>query len=80
MTFLHISGLWLRGYLQALFADAPVDSDMFMSYLHQNYPPFCDGIHNCVNMMDYLSISDSLMRMEGDIVRTGKPFHNHLAD
>jgi len=46
-----------------------VESDMFMTYLHQNYPPFCDDIENCHNMMSYLSMSDSLLRLEGDTVR-----------
>lgn len=41
---------------------------MFMTYLHQNYPPFCDDIENCHNMMSYMSMSDSLLRLEGDNV------------
>jgi cell cycle checkpoint protein len=55
--------------MQALFADAPVDSDMFMSYLHQNYPPFCDDAENLDDLLSYLSDADALMRMEGDAVR-----------
>lgn len=55
--------------LQALFSDAPVDSDMFMAYLHQNFPPFCDDIGQCSSLMDYTSAADAIMRMEGDNVR-----------
>jgi cell cycle checkpoint protein len=54
--------------MQGLFSDAPVESDMFMAYLHQNYPPFCDDIENCANLMEYTSIADAIMRMEGDSV------------
>lgn len=54
--------------MKALFADAPVDSDMFLSYLHQNYPPFCDDAENLDNLMQFLSDADALMRMEGDAV------------
>lgn len=53
---------------QALFADAPVDSDTFMTYVHQNYPPFCNEINECADLVEYLSSSDSLLRMEGDTV------------
>lgn len=41
---------------------------MFMAYLHQNYPPFCNDIENCANLMEYTSIADAIMRMEGDNV------------
>ena len=51
-----------------MFSDAPVDSDMFMSYLHHNYPLFCDDIENTDHLMNYISVADSLMRMEGDNV------------
>lgn len=40
-----------------------------MGYMHQNYPPFCDEAEECFSLMDYLSTSDSLLRMEGDTVR-----------
>ena len=46
---------------------------MFMSYLHHNYPPFCDDIENTAHLMDYISVADSLMRMEGDNVGYADP-------
>lgn len=39
-----------------------------MAYLHQNYPPFCNDIEECANLMEYTSIADAIMRMEGDNV------------
>jgi hypothetical protein len=53
---------------KVLFASAPVDSDLFTAYLHQNYTQFMTDTDECSNAMEYLSMSDALMRMEGESV------------
>lgn len=51
-----------------------------MSYLHQNYPPFCDDAENFDDLMHYLSDADALMRMEGDAVSPSLCYQEALAD
>lgn len=56
-----------------MFAEAPVDSDVFLSYIHHNYTAFTNEVEECLGVVEYLSAADSLMRMEGDEVS-----HFHL--
>ncbi|SCV69150.1 BQ2448_2170 [Microbotryum intermedium] len=49
-----------------LFAEAPIDPDIFLSYLHHNYPPFTTSIEQASSILESYSISDSLMRFEGE--------------
>lgn len=51
-----------------MFAEAPIDSDVFISYIHHNFPAFTesDDIEQCQNIVENFSVADSLMRMEGD--------------
>ncbi|GAA5982496.1 hypothetical protein JCM10908_006672 [Rhodotorula pacifica] len=44
-----------------LFAEAPLDTDVFMTYLHHNYPPFTNTIEECSGIMDALSAAETLM-------------------
>ncbi|GAA5966338.1 hypothetical protein JCM21900_003101 [Sporobolomyces salmonicolor] len=50
----------------ALFAEAPLDSDLFLSYLHHNYAQFTSSIEECALILDGLSASDALLRVEDD--------------
>ncbi|GAA5938024.1 Rad24p [Sporobolomyces koalae] len=50
-----------------LFAEAPIDSDIFLTYLHHNYPQFTNqSIESCSTILEGLSASDSLLRIESD--------------
>lgn len=60
---------------KALFDDAPVDANLFISYIHQNYTGFCKEIEECEGILDSMSASDALMRIEGDRVRISSYFH-----
>ncbi|GAA5883191.1 hypothetical protein JCM3774_002414 [Rhodotorula dairenensis] len=46
-----------------LFAEAPLDTDIFMTYLHHNYPPFTNTVEECSGVMDALSAAESLMSL-----------------
>jgi len=53
--------------MKVLFAEAPIDSDVFLTYLHHNYPQFTNSsIESCSLILDGLSTSDSLLRLESD--------------
>lgn len=52
-----------------LFAEAPLDSDVFTSYVHHNYTPFTNDIDECLGIIEGISMADALMRMEGEEVR-----------
>lgn len=56
---------------QAVFAEAPLDTDIFLTYLHHNYPPFTNTIEECSRVMDSLGVAESLMsaNAEGEEVR-----------
>mgnify|MGYP002477597202 CR=1 FL=1 len=60
--------------MQVLFAEAPLDADIFLSYLHHNYPPFTDEIDECSGIVDALSAADVVMsaKDEGDEVRRSR--------
>ncbi|BGP58407.1 RFC checkpoint protein Rad17 [Rhodotorula sphaerocarpa] len=45
----------------AVFAGAPLDTDIFLTYLHHNYPPFTNTIEECSRVMDSLGAAESLM-------------------
>ncbi|KAM0750463.1 Rad17-domain-containing protein [Meredithblackwellia eburnea MCA 4105] len=49
-----------------MFAEAPIDSDIFLSYIHHNYTAFTNKVEECCGIMEGMSDADSLMRMEGD--------------
>ncbi len=55
-----------------LFAEAPLDSDIFTSYVHHNYTPFTNDIDECLGIVDGISTADALMRMEGEEVRKAR--------
>lgn len=57
---------------QAVFAEAPIDADIFLSYLHHNYPPFTNEIDECVGIGEALSAADAVMsgKSEGEEVRS----------
>ena len=57
-----------RPLSQVLFAEAPIDSDVFLSYLHHNYPQFTNDIDECLGIVDGMSTADGLMRLEGEDV------------
>jgi hypothetical protein len=50
---------------KVLFAEAPLDPDIFLSYLHHNYPPFTDEIEECVGILEGLSAGDAMMMPKG---------------
>ncbi|GAA5870623.1 hypothetical protein JCM1840_004819 [Sporobolomyces johnsonii] len=52
-----------------LFAEAPLDSDLFLSYLHHNYAQFTSSIEECSLILDGLSAADALLRVEDDSSR-----------
>ena len=52
-----------------MFAEAPVDSDIFLSYIHHNYTAFTNDVDECLGIMENMSDADGLMRMEGEEVR-----------
>ncbi|GAA5908580.1 Rad24p [Sporobolomyces salmoneus] len=50
-----------------VFAEAPIDSEIFLTYLHHNYPQFTSSsIESCSSILDSLSLSDSLLRLESN--------------
>ncbi|KAK4052775.1 RFC checkpoint protein Rad17 [Microbotryomycetes sp. JL201] len=66
----HLREKWSRAPSKVdpdvLFAEAPVDSDVFVTYIQHNYPQFTNEVEECAGIMDGLSEADALMRMEGD--------------
>ncbi|GJN94063.1 hypothetical protein Rhopal_007127-T1 [Rhodotorula paludigena] len=52
----------------AVFAEAPINADIFLSYLHHNYPPFTNEIDECVGIGEALSAADAVMsgKSEGE--------------
>ncbi|BGO95909.1 hypothetical protein NBRC10512_005496 [Rhodotorula toruloides] len=66
----HLRKQWTREPSKVdpdvLFAEAPLDTDVFLSYLHHNYPPFTNEIEECSGIMDALSESDALMTLQGE--------------
>ena len=52
-----------------MFAEAPVDSDVFLSYVHHNFPGFTNTIEECADIIEGMSNADALMRMDTDDVR-----------
>ncbi|GAA5895623.1 hypothetical protein JCM8208_005283 [Rhodotorula glutinis] len=75
----HLRDEWERRQSKVdpdvLFAEAPLDADIFLSYLHHNYPPFTDQIDECSGIMDALSAADVVMsaRDEGDEAYRHRP-------
>jgi cell cycle checkpoint protein len=51
-----------------LFAEAPIDSDIFTSYVHHNFTPFTNDIDECLGIIEGISTADALIRMEGEEV------------
>ncbi|ORY88337.1 Rad17 cell cycle checkpoint protein-domain-containing protein [Leucosporidium creatinivorum] len=49
-----------------LFAEAPIDSDVFLSYMHHNYTAFTNDIDECLGIVEGMSTADGLMRLEGE--------------
>lgn len=47
-----------------MFAEVPVDSDMFLSYLEHNFVQFTNDVSECSDILERVSASDSLMRLE----------------
>ncbi|CEP08975.1 hypothetical protein [Parasitella parasitica] len=43
-----------------ILAKLPVDNDMFISYLHQNYSEFFDDMESCSTLLGYLSDADTI--------------------
>ncbi|KAI5475119.1 cell cycle checkpoint protein rad17 [Pseudohyphozyma bogoriensis] len=66
----HLRAEWNRKATKVnpdtLFAEAPVDSDVFLSYVHHNYTGFTNDIDECLGIMEGVSLSDGLMRLEGE--------------
>ncbi|GEM11224.1 cell cycle checkpoint protein rad17 [Rhodotorula toruloides] len=66
----HLRKEWTRDPSKVdpdvLFAEAPLDTDVFLSYLHHNYSPFTNEIEECSGIMDALSESDALMTLQGE--------------
>lgn len=53
---------------QVLFAEAPIDSDVFLSYIHHNYTAFTNDVDECLGIVEGMSTADGLMRLEGEDV------------
>ncbi|SGY73232.1 BQ5605_C005g03277 [Microbotryum silenes-dioicae] len=49
-----------------LFAEAPIDPDVFLSYLHHNYTHYTTSIEQASEILESYSIADSLMRFGGE--------------
>ncbi|GAA5962263.1 hypothetical protein JCM3765_004725 [Sporobolomyces pararoseus] len=50
-----------------LFAEAPIDSEIFLTYLHHNFPQFTSkSIESCSSILDSLSISDSIYHLDSN--------------
>ncbi|GAA5979469.1 hypothetical protein JCM5350_003916 [Sporobolomyces pararoseus] len=48
-----------------LFAEAPIDAEVFLTYLHHNFPQFTStSIESCSSILDSLSTSDSLYQLD----------------
>ncbi|GAA5838526.1 hypothetical protein JCM11251_003416 [Rhodosporidiobolus azoricus] len=68
-----------------LFAEAPIDPDIFLSYLHHNYPPFTQDIEECVGILDGLSEGEAMMLPKGSGAGEGEDayrrstLHSHYA-
>ncbi|GAA5905927.1 hypothetical protein JCM6882_009072 [Rhodosporidiobolus microsporus] len=68
-----------------LFAEAPLDPDIFLSYLHHNYPPFTNDIEECGGILEGLSAGDAMMLPRGSGVGEGEDayrrstLHSHYA-
>ncbi|KAK4057443.1 RFC checkpoint protein Rad17 [Microbotryomycetes sp. JL221] len=66
----HLRHRWTRAPSKVdpdvMFAQAPVDSDVFVTYLHHNYVQFTNDMDECSGILDGLSEADALMRMEGE--------------
>ncbi|KAI8640735.1 Rad17 cell cycle checkpoint protein-domain-containing protein [Parasitella parasitica] len=43
-----------------ILAKLPVDNDMFISYLHQNYSEFFDDMDSCTRLLEYMSDADTI--------------------
>ncbi|KAK4694293.1 cell cycle checkpoint protein, partial [Phenoliferia sp. Uapishka_3] len=66
----HLRKEWSRAPSKVdpdvMFSEAPVDSDVFLSYIHHNYTAFTNEIEECLGIVENMSSADSLMRMEGE--------------
>ncbi|GAA5987128.1 hypothetical protein JCM11641_006435 [Rhodosporidiobolus odoratus] len=66
----HLREEWERKVskvdVDLLFAEAPLDPEIFLSYLHHNYPPFTTDISQCAGVLEGLSAGDALMGVRGE--------------
>ncbi|POY74924.1 hypothetical protein BMF94_1900 [Rhodotorula taiwanensis] len=66
----HLRNEWDRAATKvdpdAVFAEAPLDTDIFLTYLHHNYPPFTNSIEECSRVVDALSAAESLMSVNAE--------------
>lgn len=74
-------GAWTHAYSlsQVLFAEAPLDPDIFLSYLHHNYPPFTNDIEECVGILEGLSTGDAMMLPKGSGAGEGEDVRYFLS-
>ncbi|GAA6019350.1 hypothetical protein JCM11491_000903 [Sporobolomyces phaffii] len=55
-----------------VFAEAPIDSDVFLLYLHHNFPQFTSqSIESCSTILDSLSEADALSRLDDGQTKSG---------
>ncbi|KAL1747170.1 Rad17 cell cycle checkpoint protein-domain-containing protein [Schizophyllum fasciatum] len=45
--------------VDAIYADAPIDSSLMSLYIHQNYTSFCEDVDQCEGVAEWLSWVDS---------------------
>ncbi|KAG8903931.1 Cell cycle checkpoint protein rad17 [Tulasnella sp. 403] len=50
---------------KTLYAESPADTSLLSLYIHQNYTQYCDTIEECEDLMDNLTIVDTIS--EGDV-------------
>lgn len=58
----HLSRRRSKVDVESLWRSLPLDPSTFVSYLHQNYPPFTSTIDQCADVADHLSFADAELR------------------
>ncbi|GAA6039753.1 hypothetical protein JCM8097_004201 [Rhodosporidiobolus ruineniae] len=62
-----------------LFAEAPLDPDIFLSYVHHNYPPFTNDIDECCGVLEGLSAGEAMMPAKGSGAGEGEEGYRRTA-
>ena len=51
-------------YIKRVFESSHVSSELFIYYLHQNYPMFFSDLEQIISSSEHLSFADSLLNFE----------------